>query len=87
MAIQSTQVAVSTTAVLLGSGGSNGIRLSLYNPSGPTVYLGPGTAISGTANYGMPGTATMSMYLEQSETLYGLTSAGTATVHVLSGGV
>lgn len=87
MTIESTQVAVSTVAVVLASGGGNGVRLNLANPAGPTVYLGGGTAINSTTGYQLPGTASLALYIEAHETLYGLTASGTATVHVLRGGV
>lgn len=87
MTINSAQVAVSTVATSLASGGDNGVRLTLSNPSGPTVYLG-NSAVSGTTGFQYLGTAApLQVYVEQQETLYGITSSGTATVHVLRGGV
>lgn len=91
MTIQSAQIAVSTVPVLLGSGGSNGITITVYNASGPAVFLGGGTAVaaSGTASGGLQlsGTAYQSLSIERGDTLYAVAASGTATVHVLRGGV
>jgi hypothetical protein len=91
MTIQSTQVGVSTVPVLLGSGAGNGITITVYNATGPTVYLGGGTAVatSGTASGGLQlaGTQYLSMEVQRGDTLYAVAASGTATVHVLRGGV
>lgn len=87
MTIQSAQVAVSTLPVSLVAGGENGVRVNLSNPSGPTVYVGGGTTVSGTTGYQLPGTGSLSLYVEAYEDLYAIAGSGTATVHVLKGGV
>lgn len=92
MTIQSTQIGVSTVPVLLGSGGANGITVTLYNATGPAVFLGGGTAVatSGTASGGLQlaGTAYLTnLEVQRGDTLYAVASSGTATVHVLRGGV
>lgn len=87
MTINSAQVSVSTTPVLLGSGADNGIQITVANPAGPTVYLG-GTTVSGTAGYQLPGTSVWGpSIVEIGDALYAVTQSGTATLHVLRGGV
>jgi hypothetical protein len=91
MALQAARVAVTTTAIALADGGSkNGVRVNLYNETGPTIYLG-GSAASGTVTastgLAMAGTSSLDLYVDAGEILYGISAAGTATVHVLRGGV
>lgn len=87
MTIESVQVSVSTVAVSLASGGSkNGIRVSVYNAGSPSVYLG-GSTVSGTTGHLLASSATAAFYVDAEEALYAIAGSGTATVHVLKGGV
>lgn len=87
MTLQSERVAVSTVAVLLGSGGGNGISITVSNPSGPVVNLG-GSAVTGTTGYQLLGTATWGpAMIDRGDALYAIAASGTATLHVLRGGV
>lgn len=88
MAIEAERVAVSTTAVVLASGGGNGCRVNIYNP-GATVYLGgggPGTLTTSTGRQ-LGSAESVGFYVEHDEILYGIGSSGTVTVQVLRGGV
>jgi hypothetical protein len=87
MTLQSERVAVSTVAVLLGSGGGNGISITVSNPGGPAVFLG-GSAVAGSTGFQLLGTATWGpALLDRGDALYGIAASGTATLHVLRGGV
>lgn len=86
MAIESAQVAVGTSPVSLASGGDNGVSVLLQNASATTAYLGASN-VAGTTGAQLIGTAALGFYVSQGETLYGVTASGTATVHVLRGGV
>lgn len=91
MAIEAARVEVSTVPVSLASGGEkNGVRVSVFNDSGTSIYLGGSSAsgtVSASTGHVVAGSASLGMYVDPSEVLYAVTSAGTATVHVLRGGV
>lgn len=84
--IVGSQVAVGTAPVALAAGGSNGISVLIQNVSAVTAFLGGGTA-EGTLGAQLLGTAALGWYVEQGEDLYAVTASGTATIHVLKGGV
>lgn len=87
MTVQSAQVAVSTTPVALGAGGGNGITLSVYNAGGPAVYLG-GSSVAGTTGFQLGSAQSLAnLSVERGDSVYAVTVSGTATVHVLRGGV
>jgi LysM repeat protein len=92
MAIRAARVSVTTTAIALADGGSkNGVRARIYNATGPEIYLGGLDATAGTVTastgFAVAGTSSVDYYVDAGETLYGIAAAGTATVHVLRGGV
>ena len=87
MAIEAAQVSVGTSPVSLAEGGSNGVSVLVQNVSATTTLLG-GSATMGTlAGAQLVGTSALGWYVGQGESLYGMTASGTATVHVLRGGV
>jgi hypothetical protein len=92
MGIRAERVSVTTTAISLAAGGDkNGVRVRVYNATGPEIYLGGLDATAGTVTastgLALAGTSGVDFYVDAGESLYGIAASGTATVHVLRGGV
>lgn len=87
MSIEAAQVSVGTSPVSLADGGSNGVSVLVQNVSATTALLG-GSATMGTLTGAqLLGTAALGWYVGQGESLYAVTASGTASLHVLRGGV
>jgi hypothetical protein len=87
MTIQAARVAVTATPTLLAAGGENGVRVSVFNPEATAAYLGGGTAVTTDTGRVFPSSAFLDWYVEQGEDLYAVVASGTASLHVLKGGV
>lgn len=90
MAIESAQIAVSTTATELTntaariSGDSTSILVQA--PAGAVLYVGP-AGVTTANGFPVPAGSSFSIDLEFGERLYGVLASGTATAFVLRQGV
>jgi hypothetical protein len=86
MAVGSAQVAVSTTAVQLTAAESDsrvGESVAVTNThASATVYLG-GAGVTSSTGFPLVAGGSLSVDLDGTETLYGITASGSVTVGVL----
>lgn len=86
MAISSSAINVSTTAVLLAKADADGTEVVIYHPSGAsgqTIEVGPADVTTAT---GLPiaSGASLSFRLRPHEEVYGIADTGTHEVRVMT---
>lgn len=89
MALQTAQVTVGTSAVLLaGTPGTDitGFSVMVKAPDAATLYVGPAGVTSSTG-FPVPAGTSITGDLEAGEALYGVLASGSGTASVLRSGV